>query len=124
MYADSAEVEDVLRKLSNPRRKLKGCTLTVERWPEVSELLLHGFEESVTKEVLEAYFRNEKISGCRTLVDVTMKGRGIAIVTLQGSQGKETNYTDNTIQHAILPCYKCNHQLLRDFMHKIQLLHA
>lgn len=87
------QVEYVLEQLKGPERQLKGCTLSAEKWPEVNQIILHGLEEEITKEILETYFRNEDKSGCHTFVDVTMKGRGIAVVTLQDSQGKSRNIT-------------------------------
>ena len=90
LHLGSAQVERVLRKLNNPKRRLKECTLAAGRWPEVKQLILQGLEGSITKNVLEAYFRNEEKSGCSTLVDVKMKGRGVAILTLKGNQGKKT----------------------------------
>lgn len=89
LHLGSAQVDHVLRRLTNPKRQLKGCTLIALRWPEVHQLILHGLEVGITKDLLEAYFRNEEKSGCTSLVDVSLKGRGIAILTLlQGSQGK------------------------------------
>lgn len=84
-------MEHILEKLNNPKRQLRDCTLSAERWPESNQIILHGLKEEITKEILETYFRNEEKSGCQTLVDVAMKGRGIAIVTVQGSQGKSLN---------------------------------
>lgn len=81
-------MEEVLRKLSNPKRLLSGSTLGAGRWPEVHQVIVRRLDGSVTTEVLEAYFRNEEKSGCSTLKNVTMKGKRIAIVTLQESQGK------------------------------------
>ena len=84
-------MDEVLQKLKHPDETIQGfTTLEAVKWPEVNQLILIGLEQSVTKEYLEAYFRNEEKSGCSALVDVAMKGRGIALVTLQGSQGKDT----------------------------------
>lgn len=88
-------MEQALKKLNNPKRPLKECTLSVERWPEVNQLILTDLEEGISTDILEAYFRDEEKSACSTLVDVTMKGKGIAIVTLRGSQGKSLNIYRN-----------------------------
>ena len=77
-----------MRKLNNLKCPITECTLCVEKWPEIYQLILTDLEEGITTDILEAYFRDEEKSGCNSLVDVTMKGRGIAIVTLQGSHGK------------------------------------
>ena len=86
-------MKNVLEKLKNPVWQLLGCTLSAEMWPEINQIILQGLEKDITKEILETYFKNEEMSGSHTFVDVTMKGRGIAVVTLQGSQGKIQNTT-------------------------------
>ena len=93
MYLGSVEVNEVLKKLNHPEQQLQGCTLSAEPWPEINQIILHCLEEDVTKEFLEAYFKNEGMSGSPTFVEVTMKGKGIAVVTLQGSQGRIWNTT-------------------------------
>ena len=80
-------MEKVLGQLNNPKRRLKECTLFAEKWPEINQVILHGLEEMVAQEVLETYFRDEEKSGSHTFADVTLKGKGIAVVTLQGRQG-------------------------------------
>ena len=98
-------MDEVLQKLKHPDEMYQGfTTLEAVKWPEVNQLILTGLEQYVTKEYLEAYFRNEEKSGCSALVDVTMKGRGIALVTLPGSQGKETV----THAYSMYSCFVCD----------------
>ena len=104
-------MDEVLQKLKYPDETIQAfTTLEAVKWPEVNQLVLIGLEQSVTKEYLEAYFRNEEKSGCNALVDVAMKGRGIALVTLPGSQGKET------LTHAynVYSCFVCGPNGFRD----------
>ena len=104
-------MDDVLQKVKHPDEPIQAfTTLEAAKWPDVNQLVLIGLEQSVTKEYLEAYFRNEEKSGCNALVDVAMKGRGIALVTLPGSQGKET------LTHAynVYSCFVCDPNGFRD----------
>lgn len=109
-------MDEVLQKLKHPNEAYQRfTTLDAVKWPEVNQLILIELEQSVTKEYLEAYFRNEEKSGCSALVNVAMKGRGIALVTLPGSQGKESI----TQSHAYnkYSCFVCDpndtHQFFR-----------
>ena len=90
--------------LNNPKRRMKECTLSAERWPNVHQVILLGLDEKITQQILETYFRNEEKSGCCTFVDVTMKGRGVAVVTLQKSHGKSENrvYQDVELYYCCL----------------------